>query len=90
MEELRKQLKIEAIRAAKEKAAYLAEAIGEKTGVAVSINEPMEYYTPYVQNFRVANKAMMEQAPAADESGAPVDFKKIKLRYDVTVVFALQ
>ena len=90
LEELRKKLKIEAIKVAKEKAAYLAGAIDEKIGVAVTINEPMEYYTPYVQNFRVANKAVMEGAAATDDGGAPVDFKKIKLKYDVTVVFALQ
>jgi uncharacterized protein YggE len=89
MEELRKKLKIEAIRAAKEKAGYLAEAIDEKIGLAVTINEPMEYYTPYVQNFRMANKAMAAES-VADDGAAPVDFKKIKLKYDVTVVFALK
>ena len=89
MEELRKKLKIEAIRAAKEKAGYLAEAIDEKIGLAITINEPMEYYTPYVQNFRMANKAMAAES-VADDAAAPVDFKKIKLKYDVTVVFALK
>ena len=92
MEELRKKLKIEAIRAAKEKAAYLAEAIDEKIGVAVTINEPTEYYIPYVQNFRMANKAMVAEGMAAGvdtNAAAPVDFKKIKLKYDVTVIFAL-
>jgi uncharacterized protein YggE len=39
--ELRKQLKIQAVKAAKEKAIYLAEAINEKIGVAVSINRPV-------------------------------------------------
>ena len=90
MEELRKKLKIEAVKAAKEKAGYLAEAIDEKIGVAVTINEPTEFYTPYIQNFRMANKAMVAEGVAADGGGAPVDFKKIKLKYDVTVVFALQ
>jgi uncharacterized protein YggE len=91
MTELRKQLKIEAVRAAKEKAIYLAQAIDEKIGVAVTINEPTEYYTPFIQNYRVANKAvMMESAPVAEDNAAPVDFKKIKLKYDVTVVFSLQ
>lgn len=91
MTELRKQLKIEAVRAAKEKAIYLAQAIDEKIGVAVTINEPTEYYTPFIQNYRVANKAvMMESASVAEDNAAPVDFKKIKLKYDVTVVFSLQ
>ena len=91
MEELRKKLKIEAVRAAKEKAVYLAQAIDEKIGVAVSINEPIEYYVPYMQNFRMANKAIEGAvAGVALDNSAPVDFKKIKLKYDVTVVFALQ
>jgi uncharacterized protein YggE len=90
MEELRKKLKIEAVKAAKEKAGYLAEAIDEKIGVAVTINEPTEYYTPYIQNFRMANKAIVAENVVADAGTAPVDFKKIRLKYDVTVVFALQ
>jgi uncharacterized protein len=38
--EFRKNLKIQAVKAAKEKAGYLAEAINEQVGVAVTINEP--------------------------------------------------
>ena len=89
MIELRRNLKIQAVRAAKEKAGYLAAAIDEKIGEAVTINEPMEYFTPYVQNIRVANKMMAQEGAVADEATA-VDFKKIKLKYDVTVVFALK
>jgi len=92
MIELRRNLKIQAVRAAKEKAGYLAAAIDEKIGETVTINEPMEYFTPYVQNIRVANKMMaqeMQQSGVADDATA-VDFKKIKLKYDVTVVFALK
>jgi hypothetical protein len=37
-----------------------------------------------------SNMMMKEQAMASDESGQVVDFKKIKLKYDVTVVFALK
>jgi uncharacterized protein YggE len=90
--ELRKKLKMEAVRAAKDKANYLAEAIEEKIGEAVTINEPMEYYTPYVYNMAVANKMMRTemQQDAAGSEETPVDFKKIKLKYDVTVVFALK
>ncbi len=38
--EYRKQLKIQAIKAAKEKADYLAAAIDEQVGAAVTITEP--------------------------------------------------
>ena len=90
--EYRKQLKIQAIKAAKEKAQYLTEAINEKAGEAVTINEPTEYYQPYYATMR-SNVMMKEQAMAGDMAAAdgnPVDFRKMKLRYDVTVVFAIK
>ncbi|HEY6956324.1 MAG TPA: SIMPL domain-containing protein [Flavisolibacter sp.] len=88
--EFRKNLKIQAIRAAKEKAAYLAEAINEQVVVAVTINEPNEYFQPY---YNLASNRMMkaeavQMDQAADQPQA--DFKKMKLKYDVTVVFALK
>lgn len=90
--EYRKQLKIQAIKAAKEKAQYLTEAINEKAGEAVTINEPTEYYQPYYNTMR-SNVMMKEQAMAGDMAAADgntVDFRKMKLRYDVTVVFAIK
>jgi len=90
--EYRKQLKIQAIKAAKEKAQYLSEAIDEKAGEAVTINEPMEYYQPYYNAMR-SNVMMKEQAMNQDMTSAdgnPVDFRKMKLKYDVTVVFAVK
>jgi uncharacterized protein len=90
--EYRKQLKIQAVKAAKEKAQYLSEAIDENIGVAVTINEPVEYYQPYYNTMR-SNVMMKQEAMAADMAGAdgaPVDFRKMKLKYDVTVVFALK
>lgn len=87
--EFRKNLKIQAVRAAKEKAGYLAEAINERIGEAVTINEPNEYFQPYyntMANVRM-QKVEMDQV-ASNEPQA--DFKKMKLKYDVTVVFALK
>ena len=90
--EYRKQLKIQAVKAAKEKAQYLSTAIDENIGVAVTINEPVEYYQPYYNTMR-SNVMMKQEAMAADMAGAdgvPVDFRKMKLKYDVMVVFALK
>ncbi len=92
LSEYRKQLKIQAIKAAKEKAQYLTEAINEKAGEAVTINEPTEYYQPYYNTMR-SNVMMKEQAMDQDMAtadGNPVDFRKIKLKYDVTVVFSVR
>jgi uncharacterized protein len=91
LEEIRRNLKIQAVKAAKEKADYLAEAVNAKIGVPVTINEPGEYYQPYYGN--VASNRMMK-VEAMDQS-APVDqpqadFKKMKMRYDVSVVFELK
>lgn len=89
--EFRKNLKIQAVKAAKEKADYLAKAIDESIGVAVTINEPTEYYQPYYGN--MASNRMMRAEMAQDAAGADqpqADFKKIKLKYDVSVVFALK
>jgi uncharacterized protein YggE len=87
--EIKKQLKIQAVRAAKDKAEYLAAAINEKIGVAVTINEPNEYFQPYY----AANVRMMkaEAADAAAPQEQPqADYKKIKIKYDVTAVFELK
>ncbi len=85
--ELRKQLKIKAIQAAREKGIYLTEAIGEKLGEAVTINEPTEWIQPMYAN--VALRSNYVGAEVAD-GGDAIDFKKIKLKFDVSVVFALK
>jgi uncharacterized protein YggE len=91
LEEIRKNLKIQAVKAAKEKADYLAEAINAKTGVPVTINEPGEYYQPYYGDMasnRMMKAEMAQSTAAADQPQA--DFKKMKMRYDVNVVFELR
>lgn len=89
LQAFKKELKIEAIKAAKEKAAYLAEAIGEKVGEAIIINEPNEinnYPQPMYANRMM--KANMAEDLAAPE--ANIDFKKMKLQFEVSVTFALK
>lgn len=88
IQEYRKQLKIQAIKAAKEKGAYLAAAIDEKLGEAVTISEPGEALTFDYRNVMANN--MVYKAENAEDNGAGVDFKKIKLRYEMSVVFALK
>lgn len=94
IEELRKQLKIQAVKAAKEKAGYLAEAIGEKIGEAVTVTEPSEQTEmPYVNQIYTANTRMLMQANTTDqpESDAQgIDFRKIKIRFEVNAVFAIK
>ena len=88
--EYRKQLKIQAVKAAKEKAQYLSEAVDEKIGVAISIIEPAEYDAPMDNNNNYRYSQHANAVYNADESRTAVDFKKLKLRYSANVVFALK
>lgn len=87
LEEYKKQLKIEAIKAAKAKAVYLAAALGEEVGGAVTINDPNEESTPVIfPQVRMMSNVAMDAAGG----GLDVDFKKIKLQFSVSVTFALK
>jgi len=95
MAEFRRQLKIDAVRAAKNKAIYLTEAIGEKLGSAITVKEPEERGTDsFSSNLRVrgfSSQAISYYKPETDkEKGVEIDFKKIKLRFEVDVIFAMQ
>lgn len=87
MEKFRREVKINAIKAAREKAEALTSAIGQGIGRAIYIYEypDREMYpvSPY------ANKLM---GVAADEVQAlpSVDFEKIRLDYSVMVRFELK
>jgi len=98
MTEFRKQLKIKAVQAAKDKGQYLTEAIGEKLGEAITVTEPDESTNGYYMASRlVSNNAYPqsntiyrdEERMEADKA-TEIDFKKIKLRYEVNAVFALK
>jgi len=88
IEEYKKQLKIQAVKAAKEKAIYLADAIGEKAGEAITINEPNEIGIVYPHPV-YANRMVKAEAMDAAQAAPEVDFKKIKLKFEVNTVFAL-
>lgn len=96
MTEFRRQLKTGAVKAAKEKAVYLTEAIGEKLGPAITMKEPNDNLSSNLSG-RVSGmttnvQMRYEYKDRADMSGKTfeIDFKKIKLRFEVEVIFALQ
>lgn len=90
--EYRKQLKIAAVKAAKEKAQYLAAAIDEQVGPAISVQEPADvsivYARPNVYGNMMLENAKLDMETVADAQGP--DFKKIKLKFEVNAVFALK
>jgi uncharacterized protein len=91
--EFRKQLKIKAVQAAKDKGIYLTEGIGEKLGEAITINEPQDYVATDNNaqfNFAAANGKILRDGMADKFDAQEVDFKKMKLRFEVSVVFAIK
>jgi uncharacterized protein YggE len=85
IESLKKELKIKALLSAKEKATYMVEALGDKLGGVIDIQDggdnPIQ---PVYRNYMM--KADMASAEAAPE----IDFKKIKLNFTVNAVFEIK
>jgi len=80
---LRKEVRISAIKAAKEKAVYLLEAIGEQPGKPLVITEENNNYL--AQNFsNTVNRYN------ADTAGEEIDFQKIKIKFSYYVRYGIK
>ncbi|MEM0938180.1 MAG: SIMPL domain-containing protein [Bacteroidota bacterium] len=86
IEAFRKEVKIAAMKAAKEKAIYLLESVGETVGKILEIEE-MDY--GYRED-SFSNFAYRSEAAKADYYESNVDFKKIKVRAEMRVVFEIE
>jgi len=94
LEELRKQVKIEAMKAAKAKADYLLESIGEQTGKPILIRE--QNYTTYPGIYG-SNAALQEVVVTGYGTTAKargfedqLGFTKIKLRFEIFARFGIK
>lgn len=99
MDSLRREVRTKAIKNAKEKADYLLDAIGEKTGKALVVKEnsininQQDFHgfknasTAYfVDGVRVVGSANGKE----QEKQIPIEFKKIKLTFTVYVKFSIE
>ena len=89
IESLKKDLKIKALMAAKEKATYLTAAIGQKVGSALEIQEINNEYYPQPM-YRANAMVKADGMTMGTESMPDIDFKKIKLNYQMRTVFEVQ
>jgi uncharacterized protein len=89
-EEFKKQVKINALKAAKEKATYLLEAVDQKLGSPLEIRELEENaYYPQPMMFKANMRTMAaESADAVQESD--VQFQKIKISYKMQAAFEIK
>jgi len=89
METLKKELKINALQSAKSKAEYLLTAIGAGLGLPIEIQEINNEYSP--QPMYRANMMMKSDTMVSAEAAMPdIDFKKIKLNYQMRAVFEIK
>jgi uncharacterized protein len=89
MAEFRKLMKIQAIKNAKEKAAYLLEAVDEKLGELIEVKELENVIYPQIgaglwSNTRVANSF------GSGEEGNSVQIRKLKIRYEIQTKFRIK
>ena len=87
LEAYKKDLKVKALQNAKEKANSLLNGISEKMGGAMDIQEIYNEYTPQP----MYRNTMMKTQSAEDAVAMPdIDFKKIKLSYQIRAVFEIK
>jgi len=94
IDSLRTQVRIEAIKAAKEKSDYLLNAIGQKTGKALIVSE-LENNTLTRNDLsrmpaRAANKMFSDGAFESIDFEPEIEFQKIKLSYSIYTKFTIQ
>ena len=94
IDSLRKQVRIEAIKNAKEKADYLLNAIGESTGNALIVSESPKDVVLRQDISRMPAKALTKipGVIVSDFGNSPpeIEFQKIKLSYSIYTKFAIK
>jgi len=95
IKEFRKEVEIEAIKAAKSKSDYLLAAIGQATGSALIINDRSsnanDYYTDGIQvRGARALSGILYEVPEQDKSVGTIEFKKIKLETTIYIKFEIK
>ncbi|AXE19506.1 SIMPL domain-containing protein [Runella rosea] len=88
-EEFRRQVKVNALKAAKEKAGYLLESIGEKLGEVLEIHE-VEEGSVYPMYKQAQYNVRMMAADAAPEGGEALEYQKIKYSYRMNATFRIK
>jgi hypothetical protein len=94
IDSLRKQVRIEAIKAAKEKSDYLLNAIGQKTGNALVVSELENSTITRTDIARMPNKSLNYisgvQLFESVDKAPEIEFQKIKLSYSIYTKFTIQ
>lgn len=88
IKDFRKEIKVKALQAAKEKATYLLESIDEKVGEVLLIEElDDQYHSPQPM---YANMRMMKTADDMSMEDSSLEYQKIKLSYKMKAAFRIK
>jgi len=86
MADVKKEMKLKALIAAKDKATFLLSGIGEKIGGAIEVTEIEDN-----NNVGVMTRNVMYMAKStADVASPDIDYKKIKLTFQIRAVFEIK
>ena len=85
MDQIKNELKLKALLAAKAKATFLLNGLGEKLGPVLNISESDNSSFPQPRNVMYMAKGAM----AADVAESDIDFKKIKLSFQINATFEI-
>lgn len=90
--EIKKETRILAIKAAKEKASYLLMAIDEKLGKPISINENSTYFQAGLANNYKSNSlgSYANQANLSKTGRMDIQFKKITVSSSICIKYGIQ
>ncbi|AYL98084.1 SIMPL domain-containing protein [Mucilaginibacter celer] len=88
MADLKRDLKIKALLAARDKATYLLTALGEKLGGAINITENDNASFPQPRMYSMANTISFKST-ANNVGDSDIDFKTIKLSFEIHAVFEI-
>lgn len=89
MSEYRKEVKIMAIKAAKEKALYLLEAIGESAGKPLEIRE-VEYQPVYAMANYKAESSLSYNSEDKFASFETMEFKRMKVQTNIYIKYEIK
>ncbi|NBC82254.1 MAG: DUF541 domain-containing protein [Bacteroidetes bacterium] len=84
----RNQIKKEALLAAREKAGYLTESIGEELGRIITIQEISDASFPTRQRSETYSNMMLKSA--GQDQQQVENFRKLELRYEIRAVFEIK
>nr|WP_294947175.1 SIMPL domain-containing protein [uncultured Mucilaginibacter sp.] len=91
MTTVKKELKIMALLAARDKAEYLLNSVGEKLGSVLSISEIDNGASQYENSSLMSNTLNVKGYSAnSDSSSSNINFKTIKLSFQVSAVFEIK